>query len=235
MLVWICDNQQKWAASVEKQLALLSAKHNVDISSRRFSSTEALLYEIEDYIDEVDLIYMDIHMPGLNGMLAARELRKLKVRAAIVFFTENEDYVYQAFDVEALHYILKGKTTSGKFEEVFLRAKDRYEQKNNVEVLLLQCAGEQRRIPIRDIHYFSILKRIVTVHYGYRGQDTFEFYSTLGKIEESLDAKGFVRTHKSFIVAAKEIKSVTSSAVTLRSGEVLPCGRSFYSQYMKKT
>jgi len=226
MNIFICDSSAEQTSLCKKTLAHLSNRHGVHTSIKTFPSGEALLFEAEDAYATLDLIYLDIRMSGLDGLTTAKRLREIGYLGDIVFFTFSPDHAIDGYDVSALHYVVKDKTTAEKFEEIFLRACER-KQRREREVLVLTCAGESRCVPVEDIRYFEIQQRIVTVYYG---SERFEFYSTMLRLEEQLFNKGFVRTHKSFLVGKRFIRSIDSTRVLLDSGEELPVGKRYYAE-----
>jgi DNA-binding LytR/AlgR family response regulator len=225
MNIFICDNSAEQTSLCKKTLAILSSRHGIHASIKTFPTGEALLFEAEDSFAALDLIYLDIRMPGLDGLATAKRLREIGYLGDIVFFTFTPDYAIAGYDVSALHYVVKDQTTPEKFEEIFLRACERKTRRES-EVLVLTCAGESRCVPVEDIRYFEIQQRIVTVHYG---DESFEFYSTMMRLEEQLFDKGFVRTHKSFLVGKRYIRSIDSTRVLLDTGEELPVGKRYYA------
>lgn len=229
MNIFICDDSAEHTTLCKKALLRLSAEHGIHARVKTFPSGEALLFEAEDVFANVDLIYLDIRMPGPDGLETARRLRALGYLGDIVFFTVSSDFAIEGYDVSALHYVVKDRTTADKFEEIFLRACERKQHRES-EVLVLTCAGESRCVPVETIRYFEIQQRIVTVVYG---KERFEFYSTMMRLEEQLFDKGFVRTHKSFLVNKRFIRSIDSTRVLLDSGEELPVGKRYYSESLK--
>ena len=225
MNIFICDDSAEQTSLCKKTLAHLAKRHNIHASIKTFPSGEALLFEAEDSYAMLDLIYLDIRMPGLDGLSTAKRLREIGYLGDIVFFTFTPDYAIDGYDVSALHYVVKDQTTADKFEEIFLRACERKARRES-EVLVLTCAGESRCVPVEDIRYFEIQQRIVTVYYG---NESFEFYSTMMRLEEQLFDKGFVRTHKSFLVGKRYIHSIDSTHVLLDTGESLPVGKRYYA------
>ena len=225
MNIFICDDSQEHVSLCRKTLLKLSERHDIHVKIKTFPSGEALLFEAEDAFSSVDLIYLDIRMPGPDGLETAKRLRKLGYPGDIVFFTVSRDYAIAGYDVNALHYVVKEQTSADKFEEIFLSAVERA-QKRESEVLVLTCAGESRCIPVEDIRYFEIQQRIVTVVYA---DERFEFYSTMMRLEEQLFNRGFVRTHKSFLVSKRFIRSIDSTRVLLDTGEELPVGKRYYA------
>lgn len=226
MRIFICDDSAEQLSLCKKTLANLSSQHGVHASIKTFPSGDALLFEAEDAYTTLDLVYLDIRMPGLNGLETAKRLREIGYLGDIVFFTYTADFAIDGYDVSALHYVVKEQTSNEKFEEIFLRACER-KQRRESEVLVLTCAGESRCVPVEEIRYFEIQQRIVTVFYR---DERFEFYSTMMRLEEQLYDRGFVRTHKSFLVGKRYIRSIDSTRVLLDTGEKLPVGKRYYAE-----
>lgn len=173
---------------------------------------------LSDFAD-VDVLYIGVNR-DFDGIEVAKSVRKSGMNAVIVFLTRFSDFVFDAFDVEALHYLVTGKTTVAKFDEVFRKAASRAESRIQ-ESIVLSCAGEQRRIIISHIYYFEVFNRIITVHYR---DGTFEFYSTLSRLEDSLLRRGFIRVHRAYLVSKRYIASYKRNEITLTDGTVIPVG-----------
>ena len=204
----------------------ISKKHKVDIDIKVYESGNDLLFDLEDpkFHSMLDLLFLDIHMPGINGVETARAAREIGFGGVIVFITSSTDHYTDAFDVGAFHYILKGKHDGYRFEDVFLKAVRQAESLRQ-EVVVLSFGNELRQIEIKKIEYFEILNKVVTVYYG---NETFEFISTLERIETQLSDKEFCRIHRSYLVSLFHIKSISYSNVTMLNGTVLPVGRKYY-------
>jgi DNA-binding LytR/AlgR family response regulator len=228
MKILICDDDALWTERCREKLNLLAHKNNINIEIQSAASGSELLFFIDSKYADTDLIYMDIHMPEPDGMETARRLRSLNLHLDIVFYTKDISRVQEAFDVEALNYLIKGGTSEKKFEQVFLKAVARSEKRNS-EYIMLSCAGEHLQIAIDKIRYFEVRNRVVTVYYQKDDSlpGTFEFYSSLAKIEENLYGKMFVRIHSSYLVGERYILQKNKKEVVLTSGETLPVGRAY--------
>jgi DNA-binding LytR/AlgR family response regulator len=228
--VLICDDDLYFSQRFAAQIAEIAEKKNIDTTIEIVESGNKLLFYLDTKYAKSDLIFLDYHMMGLNGVETAKELRRHGVAADIVFCTMDDSHMLDGYDVEAMYYIVKGQTDEAKLEELVEKAVN-HGKNRDVELLSLACAGDHRNIPVRDILYFEVKQRIVTVHY-YKDQqeETFEFYSTLSKIDECLYDKGFVRIHASYLVATKYIYRRTKREVELVSGERLPVGRSYQAR-----
>ena len=94
--------------------------------------------------------------------------------------------------------------------------------------ILFTSANEWVNIPINSIRYFETYKRLVTVYYG---NQSFEFFSySFESIVKQLAGVDFIRTHRSYLVALKEIDSISFHELTTRNGIRLPVGRTYYSE-----
>lgn len=233
MKFFLCDDQEQMLDFYEEKLLKLAEKHNRELEICRFKSGRELLFHFEDIGDTVDAIYMDINMPEIDGVSVSENLRKDGYSGEIIFLTVSEEHFLPAFDVGAFNYILKEKTTSERFEEIFLKVLDTVDH-HNKECILLSSGGAHRKIELADIHYFEVRKRIVTVYYG---EETFEFYSTLEKLENQLLGKGFYQVNRAYLVAEHSIKEYTYETLYMNNGDAVPIGRSYQKvarQYFKE-
>lgn len=227
MKIAICDDNEKERQYCQRQIEYLAKVHHIHMDVDLYQKGEELLFHLEDAKKQPDIIYLDMSMPGMSGDVVAHRLRERGCRSELIFFTVSKEYYSSAFDVEAFHYVLKGATPEFKFEEIFLRAVRAAEDRQK-EYIMCSGAGEYRNIDITSIRYFQVTKRIVTVYYGER--EEFSFYSTFGKIENRLKDYGFIRIQRSYLVSAAWVRTISFREVTLRTGESLPVGRSFYPE-----
>lgn len=226
MRIAICDDDEIQRLRCRRQIERLAEVHNIEVEIALYGKGEELLFHLEDVKKYADIIYLDMSMKGMEGVSVAHRLRERGCTSELIFFTISKEYYSSAFDVGALHYIVKGVTPDFKFEEIFLRAVRAAEEKKR-EYIMCSGAGEYRNIDIRSIRYFQVVRRIVTVYYGKK--DEFSFYSTFGKIVNRLDDYGFIRIHRSYLVSTEWVRTISYKEVVLHTGETLPVGRSYYT------
>ena len=113
MRIAICDDEK----NIRELIGNKVAKQYPEADIVFFQSGEELLLSDK----HVDILFLDIQMSGKNGMETARELRKKDKSVILIFVTAVEEYVFQAFDVGAFHYIVK-PIDDEKFKDVLLRA-----------------------------------------------------------------------------------------------------------------
>ncbi len=226
----ICDDNSNSIRKCADLISEIAEKNRLDIVISCLDSGESLLFHYGDKPEQIDILYLDILMDKIDGMETARKLRDCGCNAQIIFLTSCEDYVYDAFDVNAVQYLLKNDTSFEKFEQVFLRAAEMTSTKEE-ELFTFDFGGETGVIPVNQISYFEIWKRLVTVHYG--NGKTAKFYGSMEQLEEKLRGKNFARAHRSYLVHLPYITMFRHQSLLLKTGEDVPVGGT-YMQSLKR-
>lgn len=169
---------------------------------------------INQYLQQntFDIIFLDVEMGHTNGIEAAETIRKICSKTIIIFVSNFPNYVFDAFKVEALHFLVKPISLKD-FNNVFERALNKYKIANTS--LTLKWQSDRYIIKISTIKYIEGYKRHVTVY----TQDGI--YEALGKIPDllkELSPHGFIRTHQGFIVNMDYIKRFDATDVVLFDG-----------------
>ncbi len=167
--------------------------------------------------NSIDLIFVDIQMPDLNGIEFARSIKK---GPKVIFTTAFEKYALEGFKLEVVDYLLKPFS----YEEFFIAVQKalrliRLERKDdttqieaNSEFLFLKSEYKIRRINFNDILYIEGLKDYVKV---FVKNDTKPILSltSLKQLEAKLPAETFMRIHRSFIVNLSKIDTIERSRI----------------------
>lgn len=169
--IFLCDDDEAILGSYSNKLKNLAEKNGIEINLNFFKSGESLLFYLFESTEKADIIYMDIIMGDLNGIETAKKIREIGCRAEIIFLTETEDYVYDAYDISPVHYLLKTKTSEEKFEEVFLRAIKRTEKKAK-EIFVCEYGGNIKVIPIGETFIRTHRSYMVNLSYVSKFQRT---------------------------------------------------------------
>ena len=225
MRIVICDDNPIERNSLLDVTTDISNSEGYDTEFEVFENAKQMLFEVEDKLELIDIMLLDINMPGINGMEAASKLRSNGYIGEIVFSTVSKNHMLGAFDVRAFNYIVKGETDSAKTVKIIKDVLEIASEKSK-EYMLFTGIGEYRNIAINDIKYFEVRGKIITVYYGSK---SFEFISTIGKLENLLFTKGFLRVHRSFLVSLQYIKTFTYEEITLLDRTVISVGRKYYS------
>ena len=166
----------------------------------------------------VDVVFLDISMPGASGLQLAEALHKLKNPPAIVFVTAYSDHAVEAFDVDAVDYLMKPVEEARldrAIEKVMQRAKPVADSKVTIERIPVEKGGKKILIGIDKIRFV-----MARDDYAYLQTDTDRYFSTvsLAQLEKRLDGHGFFRVHRGYLVnlsMVEEIESVSGGTLLL--------------------
>ena len=158
---------------------------------------------------EVDLLFLDIQMPILSGIDFTKTLLH---QPLIVFTTAYAEHATEAFDLNAVDYLLKPFTFK-RFVQAVNKAKVQMKLKNPVvtevkgslETMTVKSEGKMIRIRLKDITYVESLKEYVMIHGRFGRHIVLE---RLKNIEEFLPNENFIRVHKSFLVAIDKVDAL---------------------------
>lgn len=158
-----------------------------------------------------DVVLLDIAMPGIDGLEAARHLAAFEPRPAVVFCTAYDAHALSAFDAAAVDYLVKPvrpERLHAALERArtFTAGRDRKASDGDTHGkrrthLCARLRGSLRLIPIEDVHYLQAEEKYVVVHHA-RGEDLIE--ESLKSLEEEFGDR-FLRIHRNCLVARHEI------------------------------
>ena len=221
MVVGICDDE----GAVRKDLRKHVLGNMPGAESLCFSTGEELLECPADF----DILFLDIQMPGRNGMDVAREFRITHKECILIFVTGVEEYVFQAFDVGAFHYLVK-PFSGNKFAQVLERAVETKRQREEEEdrAIVIHMGGNHRRILFQDIVYAEVFNRKVVIH---TVSDSIEYYGKLRDLEREA-GEGFFRTHRGYLVNLRHVTRYDVSNVYMGEEAVL-LSKANYPDFVK--
>ena len=217
----ICDDEKNVCDYIEKRVMDFLAKADSEGEATVFYDSAPLIEFCKENPSYLDIIFLDIKMKTVNGVDCAKQLRDLGVEALIVFVTSSAEYVFSGYEVKAFRYILKTDLVNA-FDRIFGECLKEL-SKSDESFYTLKTASTVKNIPLNDIFYFESNKRVLVVH---TKNDEYSFYGKLDQVEKDLDGKDFIRTHQSYFVNAKKIKSVSKDSAELLNGESLPVSKS---------
>jgi DNA-binding LytR/AlgR family response regulator len=224
--VVVCDDEKTALSFYVDLCRKVCAKHGIDIAIKEYDSGSDLMFDLEDpkFHNTLDLLFLDIRMPGLSGVEVAKEARAAGYTGVIIFVTASDEHYSDAFDIGAFHYIKKGDSVS-RFEEIFLKAVEMARTINRNEISLSGW-GEIRKIRVNSIYYFEVVNRIIIIYYD---EEVFQFQGNLSTLEKQLEDAGFLRIHRNYLISLSHVESITFKNVLMTNGKELPVGRTRYS------
>jgi DNA-binding LytR/AlgR family response regulator len=216
--------------AIEVIKTFISKDDELHLAKTFVNTLEALEYVKNN---EVDLIFLDIHLPFLTGL----EFKShLSAKTLVIFTTANPDYALQAYEAEAIDYLLK-PISKERFDVAVIKAKKWFwinkttqtlDKLSHNKMIEIKSGYKNQLINSSDILYVESLGEYIKIH---TGKEIFLMLGALKTFLESLPSEMFVRIHKSYIVSLDSIKSFNISVVLLHNGLSLPIGRKFKEDF----
>jgi DNA-binding LytR/AlgR family response regulator len=178
----------------------------------------------------VDLIFLDIQMPGLTGL---QFIQSMTEKPMIILITAYEKYALEGFNLDVLDYLVK-PVSLDRFVKACNKAKELYQLRNKPKTndtssgpgyFFVNVDYSQLKLNFSDIRYIEGLKDYIKIHLKSSAKAVIT-RMPMKTIEEQLPASSFIRIHKSYIISVDYITAVRKSSVFIDSME-LPVGESF--------
>lgn len=212
----------------QKQICSYIRRQRPDCRMEIFATGEELLAARHKF----DLIFLDIQLRGLNGIETARIYREQQEDAVLVFLADTQEYVLEAFDVSAFHYLLK-PIEERKFMEVVERAAKEVgrHRGQREEIILVREKNRSFTIDKNDILYIENRGKKVEIH-TVGSEELIEIYATMEELTHKL-GEGFYRCHRGYLVNMAYITEYGSDSITLYGGEIVCLSKKKHSEFVK--
>ncbi len=179
--------------------------------------------------EDIDLLFLDINMPDINGMDLAKSLSGYKT--AIVFTTAYSEYAVEGFKVDAMGYLLK-PFSFDEFADTVTRVQQRLkvvtatvDNQPDDHIFVKQDQG-MVKLSLSDIVMVKGLSEYIQI-FSEKIQRPITTLMSMKRMEELLPASGFMRIHRSYIINLDKISAVKYGKVILENGTEIPIGDSY--------
>lgn len=218
MRIAVCEDDNIVAAYLEDYLSSLSVEN---IEYEIFTSGNDLIHYMEQEKTSFNIFFMDIEMPGRNGIETSAYIREHDKNALIIFITDHQDYVYQVFEVLPFRFLIKPVQR----EQLNTVLKDAILQINTAKKLFFFRIGKQQfQVAYDEILYFEgNLRKVRLVS----TVGEWDFYGKISKVFSDLDVNLFLQSHSSFLVNMEYIRCITETEITLTNGMTIPISKKF--------
>jgi len=229
----ICEDERYWHDALYAAIHKWAKNKKVEVKCDSFSSPQKLINYLSTN-GEIDVLFLDISLGDevIDGVAAARHIRKTGNRVPIIFVTVDSARAVDGYLVEAMGFLCK--PIDEKRLSLFL---DRIiRQKQNERTIPIMSETGVINVPQSEIVYVEIINHTI---YYYTDKREISLRGTLAETLDLLGNENFVQVHRSYVVSKlkiKEIKATYPYSVSLAYGteiKVLPVSRNFANRLME--
>ncbi len=224
----VCDDEEFFLDSIFSLVTACMNENRYIFEIDRYSEGEVLLESIESGEKEYDLLFLDIDMPKLSGMDVAKELRRRNCEGIICFVTSHNKYALDAYNVEALGYVIKPaqyidvkKLVEKAVVQIFYRFDKQEAAKRFLEI---NTHTGRRQVSMHSILYIEKRRNQSVLHLE---AGEIVCYESLKSLYERLNQSIFCYVHQGYVVNFDKIKEVLPTFIALGDGCEVPVSRKY--------
>ena len=218
MKIAVCEDNNIVSSYMEDYISSLDLQ---DIEYEIFSSGDDLIHYMEVENATFNIYFMDIEMPGRNGIETSAYIRSVDKNALIIFITDHKEYVYDVFDVLPFRFLIK-PVTQTSLNAVLKKAIEQI--RTAKQVFFFKQNKNRLQVSFDEILYFEANRRKVKL---VTAEKEYEFYGKISELWEQLDANIFLQIHNSYVVNMEQIRQLSDSTVILKNEISLPISRHY--------
>lgn len=222
----ICDDETDARDALRFQLEKILIEDAEEIVYEFSSGTNAASW-LKNHPGEIDLLFLDVEMNGLNGMETAKKIRAFDAQIVIVFVTGYADYVFDGYLVGAMDYLMK-PVAEDKLRQLIGRVRAKSAQEESRTFTLKNMDGTWRFRYSDILYFYSDRRKVILV----TEKGEYSFYARLDEIEEQL-SPDFVRIHQRYLINPVNVEYLGGESVTINGWEI-PCSRRYRETALSK-
>ncbi|WMJ80665.1 LytTR family DNA-binding domain-containing protein [Clostridium sp. MB40-C1] len=206
----VCDDEViqriDTVKKIKKGLENNYCDYNYDI--KQFSSGEQLLFSGGYF----DIVFLDIKMGKLSGIDIAKNIRKNNNDTKIIFITAFQEYVFDAFDVSAFHYLIKPVAEEKILEIINRILKEISHITSNEQCIVINRGKSTIKVILDNVSFFEVQNRVINIH---TEREVIQYYDKIANVEAKVPKESFFRCHRSYIVNLKYVKKFNKTEIML--------------------
>lgn len=210
MQLIICDDDKLFIQKLKSHLQLFFRQHHLTLPEIiTFTSGEELL----SYTGRIDILFLDIEMPGMNGIYIGNSLKKRNENIIIFVVTSYSEYLDEAMRFHVFRYLSKPLEK----QRLFRNLKDALTLYHSIsKSIALETKDEIQTLPMNDIIFIEAQKRKIIVH---TIKKDYESIHSMQYWLETLPESCFIQSHRSFIINLKHVSNFTHDLIYLGEGQ----------------
>ena len=212
----VCDDLNEERVKLGAMIRDYCSRRNLDAEIQLFSSGDELLTAFRSGMFHI--LFLDIYMPGTNGVDTARRIREQDQTCSILFATTSQDHGVDSYEVQASDYLVKpfrAEEVAEALDWCIAQTQSTYRG------LRISCDSGTVHMPLRDLHYIEIQGYTAYLH---TEDGVLATRRGLEELEQEIAHSDFLRCHRSFLVNMNCIKWIEKNSFQLYSGDMVPIG-----------
>lgn len=226
----LCDDERDELTILEAVIKQYQEERNLSFRISSFKKGEELI----DNWDNYDIIFLDIRMGGMDGMEAAKSIRKRDMQVEIIFITSHIGLTKEALSVHAFEYLEKpvSKDTIYKqLDEVLEKiSHNKQLEAKQKEIVEINTSKSVMRFAVDDIYYFERNDRKIK---AVTKKGSFIVNETISSLELKLKAFDFVMPHQSFVVNINHMQDYFKDEIIMTNSDTIPVAQKRSSEFKK--
>lgn len=217
----VIEDNEEFAGMLKRRIAL-ETDWGVPVSVSVYLSPAEFLKDIAGGAS-VDVAFLDVEMPGMNGMELAAEIRTRNREMLLVFVSSFSQYAVEGYQVYAFDYLLKSQMDR-RWDKLAGRLKKALGESRE-KLYTVQTLNRTERIPINDILYIYKEEKYALIAVG---RERIAVRKTMREVAEELKGhKQFVQVKKGILVNMEKIQKATARELVMKDGECIAIGRMY--------
>lgn len=228
----ICDDESIFTEELKDLISGYMMEKGLVFEIDTYSSGEALI-ELGIEVVQYTVIFLDINMKKVDGIMTAEKIRKASKEVFIIFVTAYVDYSLEGYRLDVVRYLLKGNAS---FQSRVNECMDAIMDKMNYSVTKREFDFKEgkKEVSLERLLYIESNLHKLEFHVMEDAMKVYTMYETLNILEDRLTENNFIRIHQSYLVNLKHIKNVVRYKVILTNGIELSIPKVRYTEVKKK-
>lgn len=226
--VAIVEDEQKYCDELSGYLRQYAKEKQILMEIVCFSNGMAFIEYIDTHPKRFDLVFMDIKMPHVNGLSAAKHLRELDPYVVIIFTTVMMQYATKGYEVDALDYMIKPiqyLNLSLKLDKAIARI-------SSNQAIMTLPTGDSGMVRLKavEIYYVESMDHYCIFH---TAKGEFRKIMSLSTVQSELQPEGFLRCNNSFLINPLYVTGMTKASILIKGAEI-PISRRKRKEFMQE-
>lgn len=226
MNIAICDDNPKIIGQIET-LLLSFFEHDLNqFNYEAFLSGESLVDHLTKEESSFQIYLLDVEMKSLDGFEVARFIRERDQQAIIIFITSHVEWMPEAFEVNAFHYLIK-PIDELKVKQVLTKAMEQL----SLRKMILQFTIQKKvyTVYLGEVEYFESMKRKMIIHL--KNGEEYEYYGTMREVIDKVSTQLFTQVHHSFVINMDYVQMKSGETIVLQSGREIAITKKFHQSF----